>query len=122
MRDDEGRARRFARQLRRQLTDAEVILWSRLRHWPLVKIRRQHPVGIADFACVAARLIIEVDGVTHGSDAEITHDLARTRYLEQRGWRVFRVTNDAIYKNLDDTLSAIARLLPPPPLRGPPPP
>jgi very-short-patch-repair endonuclease len=124
MRDDEGRARRFAKQLRRRLTDAEVILWSRLRYWPGAKFRRQHPVGIyiADFACVAARLIVEVDGATHSSDAEVAHDLTRTKYLEQRGWRVFRVTNHEIYKSLDDTLSAIARLLPPPPLRGPPPP
>jgi len=124
MRDDEGKARRFAKQLRRELTDAEVILWSQLRHWPLAKIRRQHPIGIyiADFACVAARLIIEVDGATHSNDAEVAHDAARSKYLDQRGWRVFRVTNDEIYKSLDDVLTAIASLLPPPPLRGPPPP
>ena len=124
MRDDEGRSRRFAKQLRRKLTDAEVILWSRLRYWSNAKFRRQHPVGtyIADFACVAARLIVEVDGATHSSDAEVAYDLARTQYLEQRGWRVFRVTNEQIYKNLDETLSAISSLLPPPPLRGPPPP
>jgi very-short-patch-repair endonuclease len=124
MRDDEGKARRFAKQLRRELTDAEVILWSRLRNWPLAKIRRQHPIGIyiADFACVAARLVIEVDGATHSSDTEVAHDAARTKYLGQRGWRVFRLANDEIYKNLDDVLAAIASLLPPPPLRGPPPP
>jgi very-short-patch-repair endonuclease len=124
MRDDEGNARRFAKQLRRKLTDAETILWSRLRYWPEVKFRRQHPVGIyiADFACVASRLIIEVDGWTHSSDADVARDLARTRYLEQRGWRVFRLTNEDIYKRLDDALSTIESLLPPPPLRGPPPP
>jgi very-short-patch-repair endonuclease len=124
MRDDEGRSRRFAKQLRRRLTDAETILWSRLRHRADAKFRRQHPIGIyiADFACIAARLIIEVDGATHSSDQEISYDLARTVYLEQRGWRVVRVTNENVYKNLDDTLSAIVSLLPPPPLCGPPPP
>jgi len=124
MRDDEGNARRFAKRLRRQLTHAETILWSRLRQWPDAKFRRQHPVGIyvPDFACVATKLIVEVDGATHSSDAEVAHDLVRTRYLEQRGWRVFRITNEDVYKRLDETLSAIASLLPPPPLRGPPPP
>ncbi len=124
MRDDEGRARRFAKQLRRKLTDAETILWSRLRYWPDVRFRRQHPIGIyiADFACVASHLVVEVDGATHSNDAEVAYDEARTLYLQERGWRVFRVTNDDVYKRLEETLSAMGSLLPPPPLRGPPPP
>lgn len=95
MRDDEGKARRFAKYLRQSMTDAEVILWSRLRRWPsrAIKFRRQHPIGIyiADFAVVSARLVIEVDGATHSSDAECTYDKARETYLRKRGWRVLRV-------------------------------
>jgi very-short-patch-repair endonuclease len=114
MRDDEGKARRFAKQLRRQLTDAETILWSRLRSWQGVKFRRQHPIGIyiADFACVAAHLVIEVDGATHSTDVEVAHDMARTAYMNARGWRVVRVTNGDIYDRLDGALEAIASLPP----------
>jgi very-short-patch-repair endonuclease len=91
------------------MTDAETILWSRLRSWPHVRFRRQHPVGpyIADFACVPAMLVIEVDGATHGSDAERARDAVRDRYLQKRGWRVVRVWNHDVYERLDDVLDVI---------------
>ena len=96
MRQGELRSRPLAKRLRRKMTDAEVILWSRLRRDSVygARFRRQHPVGryVADFACVAAWLIVEVDGDTHSSDAEIAHDLERDAYLRDRGWSVFRVT------------------------------
>jgi very-short-patch-repair endonuclease len=113
MRDDEKRSRGFARQLRRRLTDAEVILWSRLKIWPGVRFRRQHPIGvyIADFACIRARLVIEVDGDTHARDCEIAYDTRRTSYLEARGWRVLRVSNEDIYRRLNDVTFHIAALL-----------
>ncbi len=124
MRDDEGRSRRFARKLRRKMTDAEVILWSRLRDWLDAKFRRQHPIGIyiADFACVASKLVIEVDGATHSTETEREYDAARDNYMQQRGWRVVRIPNHQIYDNLNDVLDFVGSLLPPPPLRGPPPP
>ena len=111
MRDDEGRARRFARKLRRELTDAETILWSRLRRSPRHKFRRQHPIGIyvADFACVATRLVVEIDGETHGSEEERRHDAVREAYMRDRGWRTIRVLNGDIYKRLDETLDYIER-------------
>ena len=111
------------------MTNAEVILWSRLRFWPSpqFKFRRQHPIGIyiADFACVAARLVVEVDGATHSSDKELRHDAVRDLYLVERGWRIVRVTNEDVYKRLGSTLDYIASELPPPSRRlrgGPPPP
>ena len=93
MRDSEDKSRKRARALRANLTNAETILWSRLRRHPSLKFRRQHPVGpyVADFACVAVRLVVGVDGETHSSDAEIAHDKARTSFLERSGWRVVRV-------------------------------
>lgn len=111
MRDDEGRSRRFARKLRRQMTDAETILWSRLRYHPVHKFRRQHPIGVfaADFACVAAGLVIEVDGATHSSDAEVQYDIAREAYMAERGWRTIRIPNDDVYKRLHDVLDYIVR-------------
>ena len=88
MREKETRSRSMARVLRRKLTDAETILWSRLRGGGLNgwRFRRQHPVGnyVADFACVKAHLIIEVDGATHSSPKQRAHDAARTTYLKKR--------------------------------------
>ena len=115
VREDERRSRPFARHMRQNMPGAEVLLWSRLRHWPDVKFRRQHPIGpyIADFACIAARLVIEADGETHGTDTERAHDRTRDAWMEKRGWRVLRVWNRDIYRRLDDVLALIAGHLPP---------
>lgn len=101
------------------MTDAEVILWSRLRSNPIHKFRRQHPVGpyVADFACVLPRLIVEVDGATHGSESEVAHDMRRDAYLKNRGWTVMRVTNQDVYRRLDDVLGAIFAAMPAPSVR-----
>lgn len=107
-----------ARALRRKLTDAERILWSRLKGKQLGwQFRIQHPVGpyIADFACVRLKLIVELDGATHGSADERAHDMRRTQYLEDLGWGVVRYWNDEVYRNLDGVLDGISARLPPPP-------
>ncbi len=128
MRKGERKSRTFAKQLRCSMTDAETILWSRPRRGGLRghKFRRQHPVGpyIADFACIAARLIVEVDGATHATKTEVGYDERRTRFLEKRGWFVYRASNPDIYENLDGVLDGIEVHLPPPSAasRQPPPP
>ena len=126
MRDGEERSRKRAKRLRQAMTDAEVILWSRLRRGLLAgrKFRRQHPIGpyIADFACVEARTVIEVDGATHSTDNEREHDRRRDAYLRKSGWKVLRVHNEDIYKRLCDVLNLICLEVPPPrPSAGPPP-
>lgn len=97
-----------ARSLRKRLTRAETILWSRLRRGQMMglRIRRQYPIGpyIADFACRPLKLVIEVDGATH---TDAAYDARRTAYLEQEGWSVMRVFNVDIYENLDGVLDAI---------------
>jgi very-short-patch-repair endonuclease len=101
---------RRARSLRRTLTNAETILWSRLRdELGEFRFRRQHPIGpyIADFASVRVRLIVEVDGGTHSSDAERAHDERRDAFLRSLSWEVIRVTNDDVYRSLDDVLNFI---------------
>lgn len=94
------------------MTDAEVILWSKLRRNSADgrRFRKQHPIGpyIADFACVPARLVVEVDGETHGTDAEFAHDSKRDLYLKSHGWRVLRATNEDVYKRLDMVIEGIA--------------
>jgi len=98
----EGEKKAAARRFRKKLTPAETLLWWRLRRehdgW---LFRRQHPIGpyIADFACIEARLVVEVDGATHGTDEEIAHDQRRTQFLESDGWRVLRFWNDEVVKN-----------------------
>ena len=86
----------IARRLRRNPTDAEKRLWSKLRHKQLSghRFRRQVPIGpyIVDFACLGARLIVEVDGGQHAN--QIERDNARTAWLGGQGFRVLRFWNN----------------------------
>jgi len=90
-----GRDRGRARALRRRATEPEQKLWWHLRHRvPLdgSHFRRQVPIGpyIADFCCLKARLIIEVDGNQHGYDEYLERDAKRTAYLSSQGFAVLR--------------------------------
>ena len=80
-----------ARELRRDQTDVEQLLWSLLRNRQMldVKFRRQHRIGpyIADFVSVEHKLVMELDGGQHAASAK---DAVRTHYLEDFGWRVLR--------------------------------
>jgi hypothetical protein len=82
MRDGEERSRKFAKRLRKSLTDAETIMWSYLRRDRVegMRFRKQHPIGpfVADFAFVKAMLIVEIDGATHNSDEQVAYDARRT--------------------------------------------
>lgn len=119
MREGESQSRAHAKKLRQNLTRAEVILWVNLRKRAIrgALFRRQHPIGpfIADFACIASRLVIEVDGATHSTPDELAYDARRTKYLEQQGWTVLRVSNTDIYENMDGVWRTIAARLAPPP-------
>jgi very-short-patch-repair endonuclease len=113
VREREMRARRFAKRLRARLTEAEAILWSRLRkrEQPGALFRRQHPIGpyIADFACLAARVVVEIDGATHGSEAELEHDARRDAFMAAEGWLVMRFSNDDVRRSLGQIMDAILR-------------
>lgn len=109
------RARRWltnrARALRANDTSAEAKLWSRLRNRNLAghKFVRQFPIGsyFADFACRELKIVVEIDGSTHGTDAEVVHDMARTTELTRQGFRVFRAHNRDVYDNIDGVLDAL---------------
>jgi len=109
----------FARSLRANATDAERKLWALLRSRRLgaLRFRRQQPIGpyIADFFCPSARLIVELDGGQHGNDAAMSYDAARTRFLEARGFRVLRFSNNEFLKDPDAVLEAIWRTARPSP-------
>lgn len=102
----------IARQLRRDGTDVERVLWRALRErlvpW---KFRRQHPIGgrIADFACPAAKLVIELDGGQH--DVQAPADNRRTAELAGHGYRVIRFWNGDVVGNIEGVLAAIEREL-----------
>jgi very-short-patch-repair endonuclease len=103
--------RDFARQLRSQPTDAERKLWALLRNSQVMerRFRRQHPIGpyIVDFLCPAAKLIVELDGGQHSTDAAVAYDAARTVWLEKRGYRVLRFDNVEFLKNSLDIVESI---------------
>jgi very-short-patch-repair endonuclease len=127
MREAESKSRAFAKTLRSRMTDAETILWSQLREWRShgLVFRRQHPIGpyIADFASVRAKLVVELDGGGHGADDQIAYDKVRDEFLRVRGWRVVRITNDQVFKDLDTVLRVLAvQAVAPPPRQGSAPP
>jgi len=101
--------RERARELRREMTPAEAILWKLLRgrRFAGLKFRRQHPLGpfYADFACVERSVVVEVDGETHlGREA---NDEARSAYLRDEGWMVLRYWNTEVYDERDAVEQAI---------------
>jgi len=105
--------RPYARKLRHAQTDAERRMWMLLRDRRLsgFKFRRQHPVGayIADFCCLEARLIIEIDGGHHASNQDA--DVARSRVLESAGYRVLRFWNNEVLGNTAGVLERIVEAL-----------
>jgi very-short-patch-repair endonuclease len=103
--------RQKARRLREMANDAEKRLWRYLRRYPIQgsHFRRQVPIGpyVADFACMAARLLIELDGSQHARPANQLRDQARTRWLEKEGFRVVRIWNNEIIQNIDGVMEKI---------------
>ena len=111
-----------ARRLRANMTDAERKLWFLLRRkqLPGFRFRRQVPLGryIADFACMSARLVVELDGGQHAERSE--RDARRTAWLESVGYRVLRFWNGEVFTNAEGVLETIRlALLDPPPQPSP---
>jgi very-short-patch-repair endonuclease len=117
-----------ARAMRRDPSPAEQKLWHKLRNHRLggLKFRRQMPLGpfIADFYCPSAKLVVELDGVSHIASQT---DERRDAWMAARGIRVLRLWNRDVLNNLDGVIIAIQQCAcrtPPPnlgPLRGPSP-
>lgn len=92
-------------------------VWSRLRRKQLdgCRFRRQVPIGpyFADFACLSARLVVEIDGPFHEEES----DARKTAYLESQGFRVARFSVAAVDQSLDDVIHAVFVYLESPDLR-----
>ncbi|MBD9478124.1 DUF559 domain-containing protein [Pseudoxanthomonas sp. PXM02] len=108
------------RRLRQEQTEAERVLWWQLRNRRLLgwKFRRQHRVGpyFADFVCLEAGLVIELDGSQHLQ--QVRQDALRTLRLQREGFEVLRFWNDVVLRETDAVLMAITIALAPHPPFG----
>ena len=105
----------LARNLRKNQTPQEIILWSRLRgrKFKNLKFRRQHPFGgyVVDFICLEEKIVIELDGWQHKIEDNKIYDKNRTEFLEENGYRVLRFWNNEVNNNLDGVLLKIEESL-----------
>ena len=103
----------FAKVLRRKGTDAERLLWSRLRNRQLAgyRFRRQRPIGnyVCDFVCLSDRVVVELDGSQHVDQAD--YDARRDSFLRANGYRVLRFWNGDVMDRLDAVLETIFQAL-----------
>jgi len=99
-----------ARQLRRQMSLPEVLLWQQLRRRAHgLKFRRQFPIGrvTVDFVCLERRIVIEVDGEGHSYGDRPQRDAARDALLHREGFRVVRIAARDVLRDLDAVLRFI---------------
>ncbi len=101
----EEKTRQRAKTLRKDMTRAEIAMWSMLRDFrPFgARFRRETPIGayIADFAWLSAKTVIEVDGDSHATSGGIWHDRVRDRFMQSQGFTVLRFDNDQVLDGPD---------------------
>ena len=103
-----------AKRMRKEPTDAEAALWELLRDKKLGdKFRRQHLIDdfIVDFVCLSKNLVIEVDGGYHNDPTQKEYDQQRTLYLNEKGFKVIRFTNEELLGNTEAVLTKIKDIL-----------
>ena len=110
-----------ARQLRREMSLPEILLWQQLRKGPAgLKFRKQHPAGpyVADFFCHRARLVVEVDGEAHNRGERPARDARRDRWFEDRRFKIMRIPALEVLSDLDCVVRGIVERAQNPPLKG----
>ena len=110
----------YSQDLRKEMTLSEKSLWKALReNFQGFRFRRQHVIGdyIADFICLPARLVIEVDGEYHSTPQQRMLDETRTAYLKEKGYRVIRFTNDEVDFQIKEVVLKIKESLTLSPMR-----
>ena len=107
----DGKLTRYAKILRRDSTEAEKLLWSKLKAKQLdgLKFRRQQPIGsfIVDFVCFEKGVVVELDGGQHAESAP--RDGERSGILTRNGFRVLRFWNNDVLQNIDGVVDVIRR-------------
>ena len=105
----------FAKQNRKEATDAEDALWQELRNRKIKnsKFRRQHPIAgfIPDFVCIEQKLIIEVDGDYHNEKEQQEYDTARSEWLLEYQYKLIRFTNDEVLNQMQNVLQTVSEAL-----------
>jgi very-short-patch-repair endonuclease len=105
----------LARSLRKNSTEAEKVLWEKIRNRRFVnhKFRRQHPLGpfIADFYRHLAKLVVEIDGEVHLAKEAQEYDVMRNRSMKDQGITVLRFTIEAVKNNIELVLDTIGEYL-----------
>lgn len=100
-----------ARSLRKNMTDSELKLWSRIRRRQICGLQfyRQRPIGnyIVDFYCPLAGLVLEVDGCQHMQKNHAVKDKARDSFLKQNGLKILRFDNLQVLNQLDAVIDKI---------------
>ena len=101
----------LARQLRKNMTEAESFLWQRIRRKQLKgrQFYRQRNIGnyIVDFYCPSAKVIVELDGGQHYTQAGIRRDYVRDKYLESLDFTILRFSDREVFKNIEGVLERI---------------
>jgi very-short-patch-repair endonuclease len=114
--DTSPELRRRARELRREATPEEDLLWERLRGRRFKGSRwlRQYPTRgyILDFYCAKAKLVVELDGSQHLEPQAMEYDAARTAYVVAHGWSEIRFPNRDVTADIEGVLKRIAEYLP----------
>lgn len=105
----------FAKQNRKNSTEAEDKLWQEVRNRKIdgFKFRRQHPIAgfIPDFVCLEQKLIIEIDGEYHNVNEQQQYDTARTEWLKEHSYSLLRFTNEQVLNEMPVVLQKIKEVL-----------
>lgn len=101
-------SKKLRKHLRNNMTNTEIMLWSRLKGRQLYgfKIRRQYGIEnyIIDFYCPRLRVGIEIDGESHFDQSGREHDIKRDKILSNQGIKLFRISTTEIRENLDGVI------------------
>jgi very-short-patch-repair endonuclease len=104
---------KLAKELRKEETEAEKILWTRLNKNQIMglQFRRQHPINmfVADFYCAKIKLVIEIDGSIHEITEYQEHDIGRSEILNDFGITVIRFSNEQVIEDIDGTINKIEK-------------
>ncbi|MBA2124518.1 hypothetical protein B9J78_06280 [bacterium Unc6] len=110
-----AKLKNLSRQLRKNMTDSERFLWSRVRGKQLKEMQfyRQKIIGnyISDFYCPKAKIVIELDGSQHYVEEGMEKDKQRDKYLKSLGIKVLRFSDIDVLKNIQTVLEEIYKNL-----------
>jgi very-short-patch-repair endonuclease len=103
--------KKYSQELRKNMTDAEKLLWSKLRKKQLKdkQFYRQRIIGdyIVDFYCPKENLIIEIDGGQHYEEEGLAKDKTRDDYMKAQGFKVLRISDSEVFENFKGVIERI---------------